>query len=76
MVTGNCLSEIGYFRLHINTRNVVESITCCSKKVYTNVKVYYHNLFESLFIMLYFLEFRNRSLDHFVWKTRQYVKRS
>ncbi|XP_043668706.1 cilia- and flagella-associated protein 61-like [Vespula pensylvanica] len=32
MVTGNCLSEIGYFRLHINTRNVVESITCCSKK--------------------------------------------
>ncbi|KAI4501347.1 hypothetical protein M0802_003720 [Mischocyttarus mexicanus] len=32
MITGNCLSEIGYFRLRINARNIVESITCCSKK--------------------------------------------
>ncbi|XP_047351705.1 cilia- and flagella-associated protein 61-like isoform X3 [Vespa velutina] len=32
MVTGNCLSEIGYFRLRMNVRNIVESITCCSKK--------------------------------------------
>ncbi|XP_015177205.1 PREDICTED: cilia- and flagella-associated protein 61-like [Polistes dominula] len=32
MITGNCLSEIGYFRLRINSRNYVESITCCSKK--------------------------------------------
>ncbi|KAL2726660.1 cilia- and flagella-associated protein 61-like isoform X2 [Vespula squamosa] len=32
LVTGTCLSEIGYFRLRINIRNMVESVTCCSKK--------------------------------------------
>ncbi|XP_014600081.1 PREDICTED: cilia- and flagella-associated protein 61-like [Polistes canadensis] len=32
MITGNCLSEIGYFRLRVNSRNFVDSITCCSKK--------------------------------------------
>ncbi|XP_046383267.1 cilia- and flagella-associated protein 61 [Ischnura elegans] len=44
LTTGNCLSEeMGYFRIHLNPWNIVETITCYTKKVIdtnTIVKLY------------------------------------
>lgn len=31
--TGSCTSEIGYFRIRLNTYNSVETVTCFSRKV-------------------------------------------